>query len=82
MKVVLVKEKVCHPRFSIRQGMKSISFAIKFIVKQIIDIYRHAQALKKLCIYDIISVVIILFLNNLYNKKRFSCIIHLPKKNH
>lgn len=39
MKVVLIKEKVCHPRFSIRQGMKSISFAIKFIVKQIIDIY-------------------------------------------
>ena len=46
MKVVLVKEKVCYPRFSIRQGMKSISFAIKFIVKQIIDIYHHAQALK------------------------------------
>ena len=46
MKVVLVKEKVCYPRFSIRQGMKSISFAIKFIVKQIIDIYRHAQDLK------------------------------------
>ncbi len=46
MKVVLVKEKVCHPRFSNRQGMKSISFAIKFIVKQSIDIYHHAQDLK------------------------------------
>ena len=29
----------------------------------------HTQDLKKLYIYDIISIVIILFLNNLYNKK-------------